>query len=94
MMVSSRDHLHDTRPRAGVDLSVRPHSRWIISVCTAMITTITGARWMTKALKSRPTCEPIRMLGGIADQGRGAADVGSEDLGEQKRIGRDIQAPW
>jgi len=29
-----------------------------------MITTITGARWMMKALKSRPTIEPMRMLGG------------------------------
>jgi hypothetical protein len=32
--------------------------------CTTMTTMMTGVRWMTKALKSSPTCEPIRMLGG------------------------------
>ena len=57
-------HRHDARLALGRGLEVRPQSRWIMIACTTITTTMTGVRWMTKALKSRPTCEPIRMLGG------------------------------
>ncbi len=35
-----------------------------MTACTAMISTATGAVLARKALKSRPACEPIKMLGG------------------------------
>ena len=50
--------------RSGVALRSLPQTRWIMIACTTMTTMMTGVRWMTKALKSSPTCEPIRMLGG------------------------------
>lgn len=50
--------------RSGIAFNSLPHTRWVMMACVIITTMMTGAKCMTKALKSRPTCEPIRMLGG------------------------------
>ena len=49
---------------SGVAFRSRPHNRWIMTVCTARMTKMTGVRLRTKSLKVSPTCEPMMMLGG------------------------------
>ena len=51
----------------------------------------TTVRFWTKSRKLRRAYEPIMMLGGIADQGRGAADVGGEDLGHEEGDRVDLE---
>ena len=76
-MTKSERHSSDqsvTMPRAFMPMtstrlsllarSQRPQTRCTSSACTAMITIATGAALARKALKPRPACEPIRMLGG------------------------------
>ena len=77
--------------RSGVVFRSRPQTQWIMIACTTITTMMTGARWMTKSLKREPDLRADQDVGRIADQRRGAADVGGEDLGEQERIGRHFE---
>ena len=64
-LIASRAFIAITRSRAcALARSRRPHTRCVISACTAITTMITGVRWTTNSLKLILACVPIRILGG------------------------------
>ena len=50
--------------RSALACNERPQIRWTSVACTAITNSAAGATLARKALKSRPACVPIRILGG------------------------------
>ena len=91
-MIMPRSSSAMTRARAsGLARMRAPQIRCVSSSWTAITTTMTGVRWMTKSLKLRLRGRADDDVRRIADQGRRAADIRGEHLGEQKRIGRHLR---
>ena len=76
---------------SGVALRSLPQRTWMMTACTAMITRMTGVRFVDEVVEGEADLRADQDVGRIADQGGGAADIGGEDLGEQVRIGRHFQ---
>ena len=65
-----------------------PQIRWMARHCTAGTTRMTGVSSWAEIHEGEMRRRADDDVGRIADQGRRAADIGGEDLGEKEGIGR------